>query len=326
ALDKKLLLTIQWACNQTNVKIPWDMVGQKIETFVTGGAVVQHLAKLRDRMVADGLSVPPPLTRGGRVPKANSATIGKGVEKSRTRKRSKAFKSIEKPDEMSAEDEDDWDYDVDRVSEGSQEYGERPTKRTKAQGKNGRESNIKKEDYNSESDIAIPNINRKGMRTPLVPKAHKENTTVNTAYEKGRNAKVGQDSDSDGEERHAAGAGFWGWDGNGDNGLVVLKVGPKLAGSPAVIPRVEHKLSKASSDTYDSDNSPSFQLSEQTGNNSISPIGYRTYGGQGQVEGDHGNGFNSRTLEEDGFRPQSHGWMNNLTGHHDHQLDLRVPT
>lgn len=93
-----------------------------------------------------------------------------------------------------------------------------------------------------------------------------------------------------------------------------------------MVPQFERELSKASSDTYHSEHdSASLQLSEQTDNNNISPIEYHTYGSQGQVEGDHGKSLDSRTLGEDGFQPQSYGW-NSLTGYHDHQLGLRVPT
>ncbi|KAI4285162.1 MAG: hypothetical protein L6R35_004720 [Caloplaca aegaea] len=65
-MDKKLLLTIQWACNKKGVKIPWEMVGQEMGDTITESAVVQHMAKLRQRMVNENLPVPPPLTRGGR--------------------------------------------------------------------------------------------------------------------------------------------------------------------------------------------------------------------------------------------------------------------
>ncbi|KAI4171216.1 MAG: hypothetical protein LQ343_004422 [Gyalolechia ehrenbergii] len=64
-MDKKLLLTLQWACNKKGVKVPWDMVGAEMGDTITDSAVVQHLAKLRTRMVSEGLPVPPPLTRGG---------------------------------------------------------------------------------------------------------------------------------------------------------------------------------------------------------------------------------------------------------------------
>lgn len=68
-LDKKLLLTIQWACNVKGIKLPWDLVATEISrglsSSTTDSAIIQHLAKFRIRMVQQGLSVPPPLTRGG---------------------------------------------------------------------------------------------------------------------------------------------------------------------------------------------------------------------------------------------------------------------
>ncbi|KAL8857746.1 MAG: hypothetical protein Q9178_005646 [Gyalolechia marmorata] len=64
-LDKKLLLTLQWACNAKGLKIPWDLVAEQMGPTISPGAVIQHLAKFRTRMVEQGYSVPPPLTRGG---------------------------------------------------------------------------------------------------------------------------------------------------------------------------------------------------------------------------------------------------------------------
>lgn len=63
-LDKQLLLTIQSVCNMAGIKIPWDKVGQSMGNNISEGAVVQHLAKLRQRMSGQGLDVPPPLKRG----------------------------------------------------------------------------------------------------------------------------------------------------------------------------------------------------------------------------------------------------------------------
>lgn len=63
-LDKQLLLTIQSVCNIAGIKIPWDKVGQSMGNNISEGAVVQHLAKLRQRMSGQGLDVPPPLKRG----------------------------------------------------------------------------------------------------------------------------------------------------------------------------------------------------------------------------------------------------------------------
>ena len=64
-MDKKLLLTIQWVCNRRKITIPWDLVGAEMGATISAGAVIQHLSKLRQKMVAEGLPVPPPLARGG---------------------------------------------------------------------------------------------------------------------------------------------------------------------------------------------------------------------------------------------------------------------
>lgn len=72
-MDRKLLLTLQWACNKKGVKLPWASVAREMGENITESAVIQHLAKLRQRMVNDNLPVPPPLTRGGRIAKAEKA-------------------------------------------------------------------------------------------------------------------------------------------------------------------------------------------------------------------------------------------------------------
>ncbi|KAJ5485596.1 hypothetical protein N7539_005584 [Penicillium diatomitis] len=76
-LDNLLLLTIQAACNQTGVKIPWKEVAEIMGTKFTEGAIVQHLSKLRIRREAAGQRVPPPLRRS--VPAAaNTPATKKG--------------------------------------------------------------------------------------------------------------------------------------------------------------------------------------------------------------------------------------------------------
>ena len=89
ALDKKLLLCIQVACNQDGTKIPWDKVGQFMNDNNTGGpitegAIVQHLAKLRVRMINENLPVPPPLKRGGLSRISTVSTAGAGTTRSPT--------------------------------------------------------------------------------------------------------------------------------------------------------------------------------------------------------------------------------------------------
>ncbi|KAJ5142577.1 uncharacterized protein N7515_001364 [Penicillium bovifimosum] len=62
-IDIRMLLTIQWACNQEGVKVPWERVAEIMGPKFTEGAIVQHLAKLRTRREEQGKPVPPPLKR-----------------------------------------------------------------------------------------------------------------------------------------------------------------------------------------------------------------------------------------------------------------------
>jgi hypothetical protein len=52
-LDKKLLLTIQSECNKQYIPLPWNAIGKTMGEHISGGAVIQHLAKLRTRESTD---------------------------------------------------------------------------------------------------------------------------------------------------------------------------------------------------------------------------------------------------------------------------------
>lgn len=88
--DKQLLLCLQYACVNAGIRIPCklphcyhkaltvfslrtlattnffigDKVAKQMGQKFSGGACVQHLAKLRNRMQEEGINVPPPLPRG----------------------------------------------------------------------------------------------------------------------------------------------------------------------------------------------------------------------------------------------------------------------
>ena len=56
---------MQSVCNDKGVKLPWDEVGASMEERVSGGAIIQHISKLRQRFQDFGKNVPPPPKRGG---------------------------------------------------------------------------------------------------------------------------------------------------------------------------------------------------------------------------------------------------------------------
>ncbi|KAL8951809.1 MAG: hypothetical protein Q9222_002225 [Ikaeria aurantiellina] len=153
-MDKKLLLTLQWACNKRGVKIPWDMVAEEMGTTISAGAVIQHLAKFRSRMVDQGLEVPPPLTRGGNNASEKTGKTQNRVQKSRTT-RHVTNRSKAQTEHSGSEDEGD-DEDIDKAS-GSDDYTAKlPKTKGKAKGaKKTRGKKAKAKEDESESSHSI---------------------------------------------------------------------------------------------------------------------------------------------------------------------------
>ena len=60
-------MSIQYACNEAGLRIPWDGVAKLMGEKFSDGAIVQHMSKLRQKMVENDLPVPPPLKRGTTV-------------------------------------------------------------------------------------------------------------------------------------------------------------------------------------------------------------------------------------------------------------------
>ncbi len=58
---------MQYACNEAGLRIPWDNVAKLMGDKFSDGAIVQHLSKLRQKMIDNNLPVPPPLKRGTTV-------------------------------------------------------------------------------------------------------------------------------------------------------------------------------------------------------------------------------------------------------------------
>ena len=66
--EKMLMLSLQLAANERGITLPWYRVVHHLNNLdipATEGAIIQHLAKMRQRLVASGEGVPPALRRGG---------------------------------------------------------------------------------------------------------------------------------------------------------------------------------------------------------------------------------------------------------------------
>jgi hypothetical protein len=151
-LDKQVLLTVQYACNEAGVRIPWDDVALKMcemvgEDKFTGGAIIQHLSKLRGKMESHALKVPPPLRRGLMInaPSKIYAPGNKrkgGPSAAKTPKSSTARPKRSKARNLMSEDEDDDDsedttivYDDGDDDDSDGEYGSGRKKRRLPGGK-----------------------------------------------------------------------------------------------------------------------------------------------------------------------------------------------
>ena len=145
-MDKKLLLTIQSVCNAEGVKIPWDKVGAIMGQHISDGAVIQHLAKLRSRMVTQGLDVPPPLRRGGGTIISTGPSGGgsSGSKPSPVKAAKQTSKKYQAGVNFSDNDDEGVEYDVDKASDSEEEYEQPRSKRSK-RGANSEYATVKSE-------------------------------------------------------------------------------------------------------------------------------------------------------------------------------------
>ncbi len=179
-MDKKLLLATQYQCNYSSLNVPWDDIGRIMGEGITGGAVIQHLAKLRARMIAQGLSVPPPLRRGGGGPriataaskvskakatpaKGGNARATQNTTKSTPAKPKKSGKKAVPGSDESEEEDDDW-----KDEDSDADYGERPAKRAKSGARGPMRRKVKAED-SDEEDSTSPKALKRKHQGPKLP-------------------------------------------------------------------------------------------------------------------------------------------------------------
>ncbi|KAL8773867.1 MAG: hypothetical protein Q9209_001297 [Squamulea sp. 1 TL-2023] len=126
----------RWACNVKGVKIPWEIVANEMGSTITAGAVIQHLAKFRARMVEQKLDVPPALTRGGNNQAAAAAKAGQGngSNKSATSRRNNKRKAKKSKANEDSEDDTPEDMDGDSEPEVSAKASKRAKGNMKAKG------------------------------------------------------------------------------------------------------------------------------------------------------------------------------------------------
>lgn len=126
-LDQRALLAVQHVCSQEGIKIPWAKVGTLLDSRITEGALVQHLAKLRTRLKDDGVEVTPPLKRGGKAANSKQENTKTVTHKGAVAKRTSKPKAPAKGNQNDAVDDSDHDYDSDGERIGKK-HNARPKK------------------------------------------------------------------------------------------------------------------------------------------------------------------------------------------------------
>jgi hypothetical protein len=58
-MAEKLLLSIYYECARYKSEIPWDSIAHRFHPGSSGGAILQHLARLRNTLISEGHIVPP---------------------------------------------------------------------------------------------------------------------------------------------------------------------------------------------------------------------------------------------------------------------------
>ena len=130
-LDQRALLAVQHACSQDGIKIPWAKVGQLLGSSITEGALVQHLAKLRNKLDEDGVQVVPSLKRGGKAANSKGGNNKTVTNNGAVAKRTYKPRAPAKGNKAEAVDDSYGDYDSDGERIGKKKRNARP-KKTKA--------------------------------------------------------------------------------------------------------------------------------------------------------------------------------------------------
>ncbi len=193
-MDNQLLLTIQYVCNAENVKIPWNKVGAVMGQKISGGAVVQHLAKLRTRMVNAKVEVPPSLRRGGGTV-ASTGSSGGRSQTTPSKTSRLALKKGQADIAVDNEEEDENDYDVDEASDPEGDFEQAHSKRPKRDSTTRGWTKVKKEESDEEFYTPSKDGKKRKRNTPSKTDMGAKNKTGDTKVSaqtksKGRSKKL----------------------------------------------------------------------------------------------------------------------------------------
>lgn len=199
-------------CSDKGVKLPWDEVGASMREGVTGGAIIQHISKLRQRLEATEKDVPPPPRRGGAhgnsTSRGRNTRIGTPAASTLTALRRKRA-SANVGSETKASESEDEDFDVDRASDAEEEFGSRraghkttKTKEREPKAEKTYEGEIKQEDQNTTVNTGKKRKRAGGSHSPLTRNKRPSGRNIDQRKTKQSNRRA-RSSESSGEDTNS---------------------------------------------------------------------------------------------------------------------------
>ena len=167
----QLLLTIcAILTKRGSIKGVADEAGPMICSTITGNAIIQHVAKLRNRRIEAGQPVPDVGTKGR---KGSLAVVSAGPKDNMAMNSSASNMSSENADGSI-------DYDVDKVSDSDESYG-KIRKRT-GKGRNAKDTSIKHEDQSVKSSSSSGGSNSGSSGDSRVKNRGKKSSEVGEIF------------------------------------------------------------------------------------------------------------------------------------------------
>ncbi|KPI35903.1 uncharacterized protein AB675_10454 [Cyphellophora attinorum] len=164
--DKQLLLSIQYVCANQGIRLPWDAIAAQMGPHFSQGACVQHLSKLRNKMVEQDIPVPPPLARGLVTTKPSSVYAKSGT-----------------PRKRKGQNNGDGDEEP---APPVQPLNPLPSPSAPKKRKIKKEAGIKQEDSDGEAEIDMPDLHDDDSDDGYAPATKKKKTARKTSNSKAK--------------------------------------------------------------------------------------------------------------------------------------------
>lgn len=186
-----------------------------MEERVSGGAIIQHISKLRQRLEAMGKNVPPPPRRGGGYGNSNSkgrnTSVGTPAAPRRTRAAANMRSNMKS--NMKASETEEEEIDIEGVSGSEEEFGSGKSKvekiddmGIKQEGQSSAGNAGEKRKRERDSDSPIKRNKEPSARKPHQLKSRKTNHGATLSGSSGEDDDLGNESPGSDDDRYQQGS------------------------------------------------------------------------------------------------------------------------